>query len=408
MIFEQKFLMEGIMKKSLSKAIFFSAAILGLGVQVNNLTTVHAAGEGQQETKSSESSVQQSDEPKAVVSSPTNEGQDVDGSNDAEDSNNTGDSNKAEQPENSQGSEESSDTGVIENIKDPEAKNQEDNNKLEESDQPQSVDPEELTDDLTVITPEKITPVVVSKTNNRTNVSEDGKIYLEIKPLKPVEHTDDPAQYGNLFVPYVYHGNSSVYELDENNNPIEDPTSDTGYKMKSFADIYGKDYVEATNLGTIAGNYTGTIYSATNGFDANNPVNKKQEMLVALQNEGAFFMKTENHGYDSLEDLETYIKNYQIAYENIISKYNDDGTLRQTGSSNNHNSVNIESSNSENLELTVTTIKQATLYTLEGEVVGNRALIKDSTWRVDKVAMINGQKMYRVTPTEWVSAKDVR
>lgn len=48
--------------------------------------------------------------------------------------------------------------------------------------------------------------------------------------------------------------------------------------------------------------------------------------------------------------------------------------------------------------------KGAALYKANGQLVGNRALSSNSPWFTDKMAMINGVQMYRVSTDEWVPA----
>lgn len=57
---------------------------------------------------------------------------------------------------------------------------------------------------------------------------------------------------------------------------------------------------------------------------------------------------------------------------------------------------------------TVKTKNQAQLYTATGEIVKNRALAGNTAWYSDRVATINGQKMYRVSTNEWVAANDIK
>lgn len=47
------------------------------------------------------------------------------------------------------------------------------------------------------------------------------------------------------------------------------------------------------------------------------------------------------------------------------------------------------------------------LYTTEGKAVKNRALSGNSNWFSDRLATINGEKMYRVATNEWVKASDI-
>lgn len=60
------------------------------------------------------------------------------------------------------------------------------------------------------------------------------------------------------------------------------------------------------------------------------------------------------------------------------------------------------------LSQSVITANESRLYTATGELVGNRALGKNTAWRTDKSAIINGQKMYRVATNEWLRAVDVK
>ncbi|WP_229239909.1 SLAP domain-containing protein [Companilactobacillus futsaii] len=59
------------------------------------------------------------------------------------------------------------------------------------------------------------------------------------------------------------------------------------------------------------------------------------------------------------------------------------------------------------LNQNVFTKNNARLYQANGQKVTNRALAKNTTWRTDKSATINGQTMYRVATNEWVSANNL-
>ena len=59
------------------------------------------------------------------------------------------------------------------------------------------------------------------------------------------------------------------------------------------------------------------------------------------------------------------------------------------------------------LNQNVFTKNDARLYQANGQKVTNRALAKNTAWRTDKSATINGQTMYRVATNEWVSANDL-
>lgn len=59
------------------------------------------------------------------------------------------------------------------------------------------------------------------------------------------------------------------------------------------------------------------------------------------------------------------------------------------------------------LNQNVFTKNDTRLYQANGQKVTNRALAKNTAWRTDKSATINGQTMYRVATNEWVSANDL-
>jgi hypothetical protein len=48
------------------------------------------------------------------------------------------------------------------------------------------------------------------------------------------------------------------------------------------------------------------------------------------------------------------------------------------------------------------------LFTVDGEEVGSRQLAANSAWYTDRSAIINGEKMYRVSTSEWLPAANVK
>lgn len=56
----------------------------------------------------------------------------------------------------------------------------------------------------------------------------------------------------------------------------------------------------------------------------------------------------------------------------------------------------------------VNTLNDAHLYNAKGDLITNRGLAKNTAWRSDKTASINGQTMYRVATNEWVKASDIK
>ncbi|WP_201782117.1 SLAP domain-containing protein, partial [Companilactobacillus nantensis] len=60
-----------------------------------------------------------------------------------------------------------------------------------------------------------------------------------------------------------------------------------------------------------------------------------------------------------------------------------------------------------NMVVTTHADKYTTLYTAKGAEVTNRTLSNDSSWKVDSITYINGDKYYRVATNEFVKASDV-
>lgn len=60
------------------------------------------------------------------------------------------------------------------------------------------------------------------------------------------------------------------------------------------------------------------------------------------------------------------------------------------------------------LKQTITTNKQAHLYTGKGKLITNRVLGNNTAWLTDQSATIDGQTMYRVATNEWLSANDIK
>ncbi|WP_125567390.1 SLAP domain-containing protein [Companilactobacillus insicii] len=60
-----------------------------------------------------------------------------------------------------------------------------------------------------------------------------------------------------------------------------------------------------------------------------------------------------------------------------------------------------------NMTVTTHADKYTNLYNAKGELVTNRSLLNNSSWKVDSVTYINGDKYYRVATNEFVKASDV-
>jgi len=272
-------------------------------------------------------------------------------------------------------------------------------------------------DDSEAIKKDTVSPVTVldSKTGNRINVSDGENPLVQVRPTDEkikqldLKNVEDPANDGDLLVPYTYHGNGAVYVLDDNGQPIPDSDSLTGYKVNRSEDIYIKE----DKITDVSSEFTGEVYGV---IDDKTPVTKKEKMLAALKREGAFYMEFRNHGYSTKAELVAYKK----AFENKLGEIqalNDDGTPvvktpvteTTTVSHSHHTSTKTQSNVQDNeaLPLVVIAIRQAQLYTSDGKSVTDRGLSDSSVWMVDKVATINGQKMYRISANEWVAANDV-
>lgn len=59
------------------------------------------------------------------------------------------------------------------------------------------------------------------------------------------------------------------------------------------------------------------------------------------------------------------------------------------------------------IQKVVSTSSIIRLYTDKGKLITNRALDKDTAWKSDETATINGELMYRVATNEWVKASEV-
>lgn len=59
-------------------------------------------------------------------------------------------------------------------------------------------------------------------------------------------------------------------------------------------------------------------------------------------------------------------------------------------------------------QVVTTKNKLSTLYDSRGKQPGSRNLAGNTSWQTDKSTMINGQKFYRVSTTEWLSAADIK
>ncbi|WP_057879950.1 hypothetical protein [Companilactobacillus kimchiensis] len=397
------------MKKSLYTSIILGVAILGLGTQITSLTTVRAAeevNESQSQKVVSEAKGNAEVSDVNVVSTPVESSEEK--------------SDDTESQEEPQATESQEEPQATESQEEPQATETIETTKINEKDV--SIDEERFDDKASKEKQEKISDVNVygqakDDSGNTSQPRTETKI-IKVRPLNiKLANIDDPSDKGDLLVPYKIRGNSAVYVLDENNNPIEDSSNETGYKMRFSGDVYKDD-----NLHNISDPYMGEIYSAGGDLEKA-PQTSKVKKLLSLVKEAKFFMEFRNYGYSNAAELTQYINDYHDVYArlnalgddgNPISKpvkesVNDSVNIvtpiksNTTTKSNRHNSYKTVINN-----LTITTIRRAQLFTEDGKLVNDRCLENNSTWQADKILTINGQKMYRITPTEWVKASDVQ
>lgn len=351
------------MKKLLYSSIILGAAVFAFGIQGNNVLTVKA-----EDVVSTES-----------VNEPASE--------------------KVEPKENIESDKKVEEQGV----------NSDNTNALgeEKPDDPSKTGTAEESSGIDVNT----IPVLAPKTGNRINVSDGSNPLIYIKPredkIAGLSNTEDPANKGDLMVPYTYHGNAAIFEIEDGKIVLDD-RSETGYKEREFDDVYVND----PDIRSNSGKFTEDIYGVSSG----NQATKKEKLIEALKQEAFFFMERRNHGYSNEAELNSYKDAFNKKLGEIQA-LNDDGTPvvktpvtgTTTVSHSHHTSTRTQSNvqDNETLPLVVVAIRQAKLYTTDGRAVTDRGLSDSSVWMVDKVATINGQKMYRISADEWVAANDV-
>jgi len=277
----------------------------------------------------------------------------------------------------------------------------------EKSDVPSKIEVSQNNSDIDVDT----VPALAPKTGNRVNVSDGSNPLIYIKPredkIAGLSNTEDPANKGDLMVPYTYHGNAAIFEIEDGKIALDD-SKETGYKERDFDDVYVND----PDIRSKSGAFTEIIY----GISSGNQVTKKEKLIEALKQEAFFFMERRNHGYSNEAELNSYEDAFNKKLDEIKS-LNDDGTPvvktpvteTTTISHSHHTSTKAQNhdQDDEKLPLVIVATRQAQLYTADGQTVTDRGLSDSSVWMADKVATINGQKMYRISANEWVAASDV-
>lgn len=121
-------------------------------------------------------------------------------------------------------------------------------------------------------------------------------------------------------------------------------------------------------------------------------------------------LNTDSEGYPvKAEDAPVKVWVQTIGDTNYIYYIREINVDKSNSNSNNNNNSN-NSGNVQSISGVATTHNDNGFYFLyndNNEKVDNRALGKNSSWKVDGVRTINGVKQYRVSTHEWVNASDV-
>jgi len=215
-------------------------------------------------------------------------------------------------------------------------------------------------------------------------------------------------------------------ESTENNSEVDsksDEETDPDKKVVTTLDEDGKVfYVYDEKTKALAHSYTEAIFDVKYGTLLNLPKTSKNELLLSLTDDMIDFMNDHSadgkndQKYKSYYELDARISQYNKAYaeaNKLADDWDPNAPVVEEQPVTETKPVvkpvyHTTSNTNEVFSKTVTTNKQATLFTDEGKKITNRALIENSSWRVDKAAVINGQKMYHVATNEWVAASDVQ
>ena len=401
-----------LMKKSFYKSIILSVALVALGVQVNNSTTVHAETVDEQP---SENEVTVED----TVTAPDTE-QSVETSNEIN-------SEKAIE----------SQTGVL-----PETSKDE----LEVDDSLIKSD-----DNRVEVEPDK------SESDNQVQEADAVKSRENIEKMDLIDSTTHLDEY--------HYG----LKIDSQTGKLIDPDGKPDYGWSQAADLDADGRIRSGQL-------TDMIYAKWGEIGENPQTPKEEAYLALIKGAVEFLKPDNGLNYSSRAELEAYMANMNLQIARLNSYGDDgkpmpvvDTSKSSSHSSSSHavsqavddyagivkvlsakdavlyneNGSQLGSSLSKNairnatklmtfndtkyvyvptngwvkladvleieiLDMNVTTNKQATLFTDDGKVVKNRGLMDQTDWHINRSAMINGQKMYHVGADEWVLADDVK
>lgn len=159
------------------------------------------------------------------------------------------------------------------------------------------------------------------------------------------------------------------------------------------------EYDGETNVRS--GHLTDMVYSRSGDLSKLPQTPKVLKLTAILDQAKAFLDDKYSQNYKDIDELNAYFAKFDQEYATVES-YADNGepVVIPTKQVTKHTSNN-------NLKSFITK-KQTTLYTAAGKVVKHRSLANNTAWSVMEVTTINGQKMYRVSDSEWVVANDVQ
>ena len=189
--------------------------------------------------------------------------------------------------------------------------------------------------------------------------------------------------------------NVDVYQLDANNNMV--PI--TNYVLDSDSNWYSDAVTRrnGVNYYRIATNEWAKISQVYPYQELNNlhvrTYDDSEKDLYRSENE---LIKNETLAPDSswLSDRETYAINDSKYYRVATDKFVDSADVYVY----------------EPVQMVVTThatTRYTKLYTAKGVLITNRSLSENTSWSVDSITYINGEKYYRVATNEFVKASDV-
>lgn len=164
----------------------------------------------------------------------------------------------------------------------------------------------------------------------------------------------------------------------------------------------------------VSSGYTAELWSRWGSIKYGRSQTSKNLKLTSMLEAGIDFIKIQDPktgriNYHNRQVLDDFIAGFEAEYAKAVAldEYDYGNVIPVTHHSNHSNFNSIPAKTTDTVDLNITTIKQARLYNEDGKVVKSREAAKKSSWHADKFKMINGQKMYRISENEWISADDV-